>query len=72
MYYTAYYIILYIISLYLLFRDELRRHCVLRKFFLTIDIEDVASFDETLAEKLRKTPTDHLPLVFLIYFTEYK
>ena len=35
------------------------------KIFLNIDIEDVVSFDETLAEKLRKTP-QIIPLVFLI------
>lgn len=44
-------------------RDELKRHYNLGEYYLTVDVEDVASFDETLAEKLYKLPTDHLPLV---------
>ena len=49
------------------FRDELKRHYNLGEYFLEVDIEDVASFDETLAEKLYKLPTEHLPLVYFSY-----
>ncbi|KAL4238588.1 minichromosome maintenance protein 5 [Mactra antiquata] len=44
------------------YRDELKRHYNLRQYCLTVDIEDVSSFDENLAEKLYKFPTDHLPV----------
>jgi len=45
------------------FRDELKRHYNLGEYYLEVEIEDVASFDEALAEKLYKLPTEHLPLV---------
>lgn len=34
----------------------------MRQFSLDVNIEDVASFDETLAEKLNKQPAEHLPI----------
>ncbi len=43
--------------------DALKRHYNLGQFWLEVDIEDVASFDETLAGKLNKLPTETLPLV---------
>lgn len=43
--------------------DQLKRHYNLGQYWLEVDIEDVASFDETLAEKLQKSPTETLPLV---------
>lgn len=46
-----------------IFRDSLKRQYNLRQFFLEVSLEDVASFDETLADKLKKAPTEHLPLV---------
>ncbi|CAH1792704.1 unnamed protein product, partial [Owenia fusiformis] len=45
------------------YRDQLKRHYNLKQFWLEIDIEDIQSFDETLAEKLYKSPTEHLPLL---------
>ncbi|XP_037789719.1 DNA replication licensing factor Mcm5-like [Penaeus monodon] len=44
------------------YRDSLKRQYNLRQFFLEVSLEDVASFDETLADKLKKAPTEHLPL----------
>ena len=44
-------------------RDELKRHYNLKQYWLEVDIEDVASYDESLAEKLTKLPTETLPLV---------
>lgn len=32
------------------------------KYFLEVNIEDVGSFDDTLAEKLFKQPSEHLPI----------
>jgi len=44
------------------YRDQLKRHYNLRQYYLEVDLEDVASFDETLAEKLNKSPTETLPM----------
>ncbi|KAI0231389.1 DNA replication licensing factor mcm5 [Lamellibrachia satsuma] len=44
------------------YRDQLRRHYNLHQYWLEIDLDDVSSFDDLLAEKLTKQPTDHLPL----------
>ncbi|KAK8749781.1 hypothetical protein OTU49_015539 [Cherax quadricarinatus] len=44
------------------YRDSLKRQYNLRKYCLEVSLEDVASFDETLADKLKKLPTEHIPL----------
>jgi len=44
------------------YRDQLKRHYNLQQYYLEVDLEDVSSFDETLAEKLSKSPTDTLPM----------
>lgn len=44
------------------YRDQLKRHYNLRQYYLEVDLEDVASFDETLAEKLSKLPSETLPM----------
>ncbi|KAL3874355.1 hypothetical protein ACJMK2_037383 [Sinanodonta woodiana] len=44
------------------YRDQLKRHYNLGQYYLEVDIEDVASFDETQAEKLQKSPTEYLPM----------
>lgn len=44
------------------YRDQLKRHYNLSQFWLEVDIEDVASFDEMLADKLNKQPTETLPM----------
>ncbi|XP_052769415.1 DNA replication licensing factor mcm5-like [Mya arenaria] len=44
------------------YRDELKRHYNLGEYYLEVEIEDVSSFDEALAEKLYKLPAQHLPL----------
>lgn len=49
-----------------IFRDSLKRQYNLRQFYLEVSLEDVASFDETLADKLKKAPTEHLPLVSIL------
>lgn len=48
---------------YFVGRDALKRQYNLRQYYLEVSVEDVASFDETLADKLKKAPTEHLPLV---------
>lgn len=34
----------------------------MRQFYLDVNIEDVGSFDENLADKLYKQPSEHLPI----------
>ncbi|MPC27074.1 DNA replication licensing factor mcm5 [Portunus trituberculatus] len=46
----------------IVYRDALKRHYNLRQYYLEVNIEDVAAFDETLAEKLKKSPIEHIPL----------
>lgn len=45
------------------FRDALKRQYNLGQYWLEINIEDLASFDENLADKVYKQPTEHLPVV---------
>ncbi|KAG8327690.1 minichromosome maintenance protein 5 [Homalodisca vitripennis] len=42
--------------------DALKRQYNLGQYWLEINIEDLASFDENLADKLYKQPTEHLPV----------
>lgn len=41
----------------------LKRQYNLGQYWIQIVMEDLASFDETLADKLNKQPSEHLPLV---------
>lgn len=45
-----------------LFRDTLKRQYNLGQYFLEVNIEDLGSFDETLAEKIHKQPSEHIPI----------
>lgn len=44
------------------YRDTLKRNYLLGRFYLEVEIEDLAGFDETLADKLYKQPTEHLQI----------
>ncbi|KAG5899519.1 hypothetical protein JTB14_008208 [Gonioctena quinquepunctata] len=44
------------------YRDTLRRNYNLGQYFLDVNVEDVGSFDENLADKLYKQPAEHLPI----------
>lgn len=44
-------------------RDTLKRNYNLRQYYLEVNIEDVGSFDENLADKLYKQPSEHLPIL---------
>ncbi|XP_074650291.1 DNA replication licensing factor mcm5-like [Tubulanus polymorphus] len=44
------------------YRDQLKRHYNIGHYWLEIDIGDLTSFDEELAQKLIKTPADNIPL----------
>lgn len=44
------------------FRDNLKRNYLLGKFFLDVELEDLAGFDENLADKMKKQPSEHLQI----------
>ena len=44
------------------YRDALKRNYALHQYWININLEDVASFDEALADKLYKAPSDFIPL----------
>lgn len=44
------------------FRDALKRDYLLQKYFLEVEIEDLAGFDENLADKIMKQPSEHLQI----------
>ncbi|KAI8425200.1 hypothetical protein MSG28_007023 [Choristoneura fumiferana] len=45
------------------YRDALKRNYNLSYYWVEINIEDLSSFDEDLAEKLYKKPSEHLPIL---------
>ena len=44
------------LSQFTLFSDTLKRNYLLGKFYLDVEFEDLAGFDENLADKLKKQP----------------
>lgn len=47
----------------LIYRDALKRNYNLKEYWVEINIEDLSSFDEVLAEKMYKKPAEHLPIL---------
>ncbi|KAM8930004.1 DNA replication licensing factor MCM5 [Pelodytes ibericus] len=45
------------------YRDELKRHYNMGEYWIEVEMEDLASFDEDLADYLHKQPTEHLQLL---------
>ncbi|KAK4832841.1 hypothetical protein QYF61_025861 [Mycteria americana] len=45
------------------YRDELKRHYNLSQYWVEVEMEDLASFDEDLADYLYKQPAEHLQLL---------
>ncbi|KAK1878254.1 DNA replication licensing factor mcm5 [Dissostichus eleginoides] len=45
------------------YRDELKRHYTLGEFWLDVEMEDLASFDEDLSDCLYKVPSENLPML---------
>ncbi|KAG8436418.1 hypothetical protein GDO86_007497 [Hymenochirus boettgeri] len=45
------------------YRDELKRHYNLGEYWIEVEMEDLSSFDEDLADYLYKQPTEHLQLL---------
>ncbi|KAH8354424.1 hypothetical protein KR084_010622 [Drosophila pseudotakahashii] len=44
------------------YRDTLKRNYLNGRYFLEIEMEDLVGFDEALADKLNKQPTEHLQI----------
>uniref|UniRef100_A0A336L2Y3 DNA replication licensing factor MCM5 n=1 Tax=Culicoides sonorensis TaxID=179676 RepID=A0A336L2Y3_CULSO len=44
------------------YRDSLKRNYLLGRYYLEVQLEDLAGFDENLADKLHKQPTEHLEI----------
>lgn len=44
------------------YRDALKQNYNLKKYYVEVNIEDLAAFDSKLAQKLKKQPTEYLPL----------
>ncbi|KAL2722328.1 DNA replication licensing factor Mcm5-like [Vespula squamosa] len=44
------------------YRDTLKRNYNLGQYYLEINLEDLAAFDESLAEKVHKLPTEYLSI----------
>ncbi|XP_015687244.1 DNA replication licensing factor MCM5 [Protobothrops mucrosquamatus] len=45
------------------YRDELKRHYNVGQYWIEVEIEDLASFDEDLANYVHKQPVEHLQLL---------
>lgn len=43
-------------------RDALKRNYLLGLYYLEVEIEDVAGFDEMLSDKIHKQPTENLQI----------
>ncbi|KAB0790340.1 hypothetical protein PPYR_02088 [Photinus pyralis] len=44
------------------YRDTLKRNYNMQNYYLEVNLEDLGSFNETLADKILKQPTEHLPI----------
>uniref|UniRef100_A0A6Q2X1F3 DNA replication licensing factor MCM5 n=1 Tax=Esox lucius TaxID=8010 RepID=A0A6Q2X1F3_ESOLU len=44
------------------YRDDLKRHYTLGEYWVEVEMEDLASFDEDLSDCLHKLPSENLPL----------
>lgn len=47
----------------IILRDTLKRNYNLGQYWLEINLEDLAAFDESLAEKIQKLPTEYLSIL---------
>ena len=46
-----------------IYRDNLKRNYNTGQYWLEVSVEDVSSFDEELADRLLKNPTEYVPMV---------
>uniref|UniRef100_U5ELZ4 DNA replication licensing factor MCM5 n=1 Tax=Corethrella appendiculata TaxID=1370023 RepID=U5ELZ4_9DIPT len=44
------------------YRDTLKRNYLLGRYYLEVEIEDLSGFDEVLADRLYKQPTEHIQI----------
>lgn len=52
----------FFICLFNFHRDALKRNYNLGQYWVEFNLEDLAAFDESLAEKIYKQPTEYLPI----------
>lgn len=45
------------------YRDNLKKNYNLEQYYLEINIEDLGSYDDSLADKITKQPSEHLPIM---------
>ena len=50
-------------SIFFFLRDQLKQHYNLGEYYLDVDLNDLSSYDELLADKLMKSPAEYIPLV---------
>lgn len=50
------------VQIFFEFRDTLKRNYLNARYFLEVEMEDLTGFDEILADKLYKQPTEHLQI----------
>lgn len=46
----------------IIYRDALKRNYLLGRYYLEVEIEDLAGFDEMLSDKIHKQPTENLQI----------
>ncbi|KAJ3027126.1 minichromosome maintenance protein 5 [Rhizophlyctis rosea] len=44
------------------YRDQLRKNLIIRRYFLEVDLAHLISFDEELANQVKEKPAEYLPL----------
>jgi len=50
--------------IFLYYRDQLKRNYNLGQYCLEVSLDDLRSYDEHLADKLLKNPTEHIAVVW--------
>ena len=46
-------------------RDQLKRNYNLGQYYLDVSLDDLRNYDERLADKLLKSPTEYVPVVMI-------
>ena len=51
------------------FREKLKRNYSLGRYFLNIEFDDLKTFDEEAANKIKRYPATFIPAVLVIYLS---
>ena len=52
-----------------LYRDQLKRNLLVKKYYLEVDLGHLINFDESLGSRVREEPGKHLPMVNFFWKT---